>query len=314
MKLTSDQLRKIGKAINDQFVNLKSDGSEVNVTLFKFDNFRISSSSSSYTLRLIGINDTGISSWPSWIEAEVDVDTAITIPHKRTAELEFLLRKSYEDYSADESQPPEDSLISQLRIQVAVWRLSGEFMDSDSQRGLIGEIMAVSRATRVLGNDDAILGWDETSRDLVDITNGKEWGIESKSRSAISKTVRVSSAAQLVRDDPMLVLAVTEVKADKKSGRTLPEIAEEQLEAISDSVPSANTEEFRKKMDKIHQVFSMRDYFQSKWTVGETEFYEIQVGSTPDSFGKSLPNGVSISGYSLRLDVLSPSSLEDILD
>ena len=314
MKLTSDQLREIGKTINNQFVNLKSDGTEVNVTLFDTDKFRISSFSDHYTLKLIGIDDIGIKSWPSWIEAEVDVDTAITIPHKRTAELEFLLRKSYEDYSADKSQSPEDSLISQLRIQVKVWRMGGEFMDGDSQRGLIGEIMAVSRATSVLGNDDAIMGWDETSRDLVDITNGKEWGIESKSRSATSKTVRVSSSAQLVRGDPILVLAVTEVKADKKSGRTLPEIAEEQLETISDSVPSANTEEFRKKMDKIHQVFSMREYFQSKWTVGETEFYEIEIDSTPDSFGKSIPTGVSISGYSLRLDVLSPSSFEDILD
>ena len=83
---------------------------------------------------------------------------------------------------------------------------------------------------------------------------------------------------------------------------------------MEESVPSANVERFRDKIDKIHQVFGMEEYFTSRWTVGETEFYEIGVDSTPDSFGKSIPTGVSISGYSLRLDVLSPSSLEDILD
>ena len=176
MKLTSENLRMIGKAINDQFVNLKEDGLEVNVTLFKSDNFRISSSSESYTLRLVGIEDTGISSWPAWIEVESASDTTITIPHKRTAELEFLLRKTYEDYSSDPSQPQEDSLIAQLSTGPSLE--DGEIMDHDSQRGLIGEIMAVSRATSELGNDEAIIGWDETSNQLVDITNGEKWGIE----------------------------------------------------------------------------------------------------------------------------------------
>ena len=62
LKLTSEQLRKIGKAINDQFVNLKDDGAEVNVTLFKSDKLKISSISNNYTLRLVGVNETGISS------------------------------------------------------------------------------------------------------------------------------------------------------------------------------------------------------------------------------------------------------------
>ena len=314
MKLTSEHLRMIGKAINDQFNNLKEDGSEVNVTLFKSDNFRISSSSESYTLRLVGIEDTGISSWPAWIEAGSDSDTTITIPHKRTAELEFLLRKTYEDYSSDPSQPQEDSLIAQLRVQVQVWRMGGEIMDHDSQRGLIGEIMAVSRATSELGNDDAIIGWDETSNQLVDITNGEKWGIEAKSRAPTSESVRISSAAQLVRQDPLLVLAVTEVSADNEGGMTLPEIAEEQLAAISDAVPTANTEELKRKIDSFHRVFSMREYFLSRWEYGQTEFFEIEPSSVPDTFGSGIPTGISIPGYTLKLDLLTPSScLMDIL-
>ncbi len=314
LKLTSENLRMIGKAINDQFVNLKEDGSEVNVTLFKSDNFRISSTVDSYTLRLVGIEDTGISSWPAWIDAESERDTKITIPHKRTAELEFLLRKTYEDYISDPSQPQEDSLVAQLRVQVEVWSMSGEIMDQESQRGLIGEIMAVSRATAELGNDDAIIGWDETSNQLVDITNGEKWGIEAKSRAPTSESVRISSAAQLVREDPLLVLAVTEVSADNEGGMTLPEIAEEQLGAISDAVPTANTEELKRKIDSFHRVFSMRDYFQSRWEYGPTEFFEIESGSVPDSFGSGIPSGISISGYTLKLDIMTPSgSLTDIL-
>jgi hypothetical protein len=306
LKLTSEKLRMIGKTINEQFVNLKDDGSEVNVTLFKSDNLRISSTSENYTLRLVGIDDTGISSWPSWIDAETDADTSISIPHKRTAELEFLLRKSYEDYISDPSQNPEDSLITQLRIQVEVWRMGGEIMDQESQRGLIGEIMAVSRATRALVNDDAIVGWDETSRNLVDITHETEWGIEAKARSPLSESVRISSSMQLVRKDPILVLSVTEVSADNRDGMTIPEIAEEQMEEIRASVPTANTEDFRDKLDSFYRVFSMSQYFTSKWEYGETEFYEIESGSVPDLFGNGIPSGVSISGYTLNLEVLSP--------
>jgi len=314
LKLTSDNLRTIGKAINDQFVNLKEDGAEVNVTLFKSDNFRISSTSESYTLRLVGIKDTGISSWPSWIESESGSDTTITIPHKRTAELEFLLRKTYEDYCSDPSQVQEDSLMAQLQVQVHVWRMGSEIIDHDSQRGLIGEIIAVSRATIELGNDDAILGWDETSNQLVDITNKKKWAIEAKSRSPSSESVRISSSDQLVRQDPALVLAVTEVSANNDGGATLPEIAEQQLAAISDAVPTANTEELKRKIDSFHRVFSMREYFLSRWEYGPTEFFEIEPGSVPDTFGSGIPTGISIPGYTLKLDLLTPSSgLMDIL-
>ena len=315
MKLTSEQLRKIGKAINDQFVNLKDDGSEVNVTLFKSDSLKISSISENYTLRLVGIDETGISSWPSWIDADTDTDTSITIPHKRTAELEFLLRKAYEDYMADPSQIPEDSLITQLRVQVEVWRIGGEIMDHESQRGLIGEIMAVARSTSVLFNDDAIIGWDETSSKLVDITHEEKWGIEAKSRAPSSDSVQISSSDQLVRGDPILVLAVTEVSADNKDGMTLPEIAEEQLAEIGVSVPTANTEEFRRKIDSFHRVFSMSQYFTSRWDYGETEFFEIESESVPDKFGNSIPSGISISGYKMKLEILNPpNELKKILD
>ena len=315
MKLTSEQLRKIGKAINDQFVNLKDDGAEVNVTLFKSDKLKISSISNNYTLRLVGVNETGISSWPAWIDAATDTDTSITIPHKRTAELEFLLRKAFEDYMTDPSQIPEDSLITQLRIQVEVWRMGGEIMDHESQRGLIGEIMAVSRTTNILLNDEAIIGWDETSSKLVDITHKDEWGIEAKSKTPSSDSVKISSADQLVRGDPILVLAVTDVSADNKDGMTLPEIADEQLVEIAASVPTANTEEFRKKIDSFHRVFSMSQYFTSKWEYGETEFFEIESESVPDNFGNGIPSGISIPGYKMKLEILNSSKkLKEIIN
>lgn len=314
MKLTSEQLRKIGKAINDQFVNLKDDGTEVNITLFKSDNLKISSISDNYTLRLVGIDELGISSWPSWIDANTDTDTSITIPHKRTAELEFLLRKTYEDYMTDPSQILEDSLITQLRVQVHVWNMGGEIMDKDSQRGLIGELVAIAEATKQVGNDNAILGWDETSSALVDITHGKDWGIEAKSKSPSSNSVKVSSRDQLTRKDPLLALAVTDVSADKKNGKTLPEIAEDILDDLKQSQPTANVSELRKKIDAFHRVFSMKDYFVSKWDYGSTDFFEINVDSVPDKFGNSIPAGVTISNYKLDLGVLSnPKELKDII-
>ena len=314
MKLTGDKLKLIGESINKQFLNLKKDGTEVNVTLFKSNNFKISSSIDAYTMRLVGITETGINTWPAWIDVETTSDVCITIPHSRTAELEFLLRKSFEDFTSDPTQPPEDSLISQLQIQVHVWNMGGEIMDKDSQRGLIGEIVAIAEATKQVGNDNAILGWDETSSALVDITHGKDWGIEAKSKSPSSNSVKVSSRDQLTRKDPLLALAVTDVSADKKHGKTLPEIAEDILDDLKHSQPTANVSELRKKIDAFHRVFSMKDYFVSKWDYGSTDFFEINVDSVPDKFGNSIPAGVTISGYKLDLDVLSdPKKLKDII-
>lgn len=314
MSLPSNKLKMIGGAINKQFLNLETDGKEVNVTLFKSNKFKISSTSDAFVLKLIGITETGIKSWPSWISVEVTSDLCITIPTRRTAELEFLLRKTFEDYSSDPTQSPEDSLIAQLRIQVHVWNMGTEIMDSESQRGLIGEIAAVSEATKQLRNDDAIMGWDETSSAIVDISCTDNWSIEAKSKSPSSKFVKISSAEQLIRMDHPLALAVTDVRADKGNGDTLPEIAEKILDELQKTVPGTNITEFRKKIDTFHRVFSMKDYFYSKWKFGETEFFEIDVKSTPHEFGNSIPPGVTITGYKLNLEVLDkPMPLKDVL-
>jgi len=307
MTLTSENLKIIGGSINKQFFNLNKDGTEVNVTLFKSNNFKISSSIDSYTLRLVGITETGISSWPSWITIEITSDINITIPHERTAELEFLLRKSFEDYTLDQSQSPENSLIAELQIQVHVWNMGGEIMHKDSQRGLIGEIAAIAMATKQLKNDKAIIGWDETSSALVDITHGEEWSIEAKSKSHSSNSVKISSAEQLTRKNQILALSVTDVNADKKNGNTLPEIAEMILKELKDSQPTSNITEFRKKIDAFHRVFTMKDYFFSKWNYGITNFFEINIDSVPDKFGSNIPVGVTISGYTLDLDILPKS-------
>jgi len=315
LRLSGDQLKSIGESINKQFLNLKKDGTEVNVTLFKSNNFKISSTVDTYTLRLVNITETGINSWPAWIGVEITSDVCITIPHSRTAELEFLLRKSFEDYTSDTSQTPEDSLIAQLQIQVQVWNMGEEIMDSDSQRGLIGEIMAIVIATKQLGNDHAIVGWDETSSALVDITHGIEWGIEAKSKSPSSNSVKVSSDDQLTRKDPLLVLSVTDVSADNKNGKTLPEIARDTLDELKSAVPTANISLLREKIDQFHRVFSMEEYFFSKWNPGETDFIEIQTSSVPDRFGNEIPGGVTIPGYTLNLEVLpEPSELKEILN
>ena len=76
-KLTSEDLRKVGKIINNQFMNLKSEGKEVEVALFGSPNFVISSSSNQFRLRLIGLKDLGIKNWPSWVETSSGTDTTI---------------------------------------------------------------------------------------------------------------------------------------------------------------------------------------------------------------------------------------------
>jgi hypothetical protein len=308
-ELTSKELLEVGKAINNQFLNLKSKGKEEQVTLFGSPKFLIRSSSSKYHLRLVNLTDLGITSWPDWIDADINTtDTIISIPHNRTAHLEYLLRITWEDYSADLAQPFQKSFLAQLRAIVKVWEMGSELMDRDAQRGLIGEIQAVILCTEVLKNNDAIDSWDETSRERVDITH-KNWAVEAKSKAPQSKksksnTVKISSSEQLCRDKTPLILSVTDISSDKKGGMTLPEWANKRLDDLSKSVPHSNIDKFRKKMDKIHQIFKMKEYFESKWKIGTTEFFEIEVGSIPDSFGKDIPYGISIPGYTLNLKVL----------
>jgi hypothetical protein len=311
-RLTSDELRKVGKTINDQFLNLKSKGKEEHVTLFGTNNFLIRSSSNQFILRLVGITDLGISEWPDWIDVTDDgKDTQISIPHLRTAELEFLLRKTWEDYCLDLTQPFHNSFLAQLKTQVKVWRLGSEHLDRDAQRGLIGEIEAVILCTEALSNNDAIDSWDETSKDNVDITH-QDWAVEAKSKTPGSDTVKISSSIQLCPNQPLLLLSVTNISSDKKDGMTLPEWANKRLADLSVSVPTANIEKLRRKMDKIHQIFKMEEYFQSKWEVHDTKFFEIKPDSIPDVFGKNIPNGISIYGYTLDLKILNAEKIENI--
>jgi len=307
-KLTSKELRKVGQAINGQFLNLKSKAKEEQVSLFGTSKFMIRSSDTKFILRLVDITDLGIKYWPDWIDTDVGTDTTISIPHNRTAELEFLLRKTWEDYSVDVTQSFQKSFLAQLKTQVRVWRMGSEHMDTDAQRGLIGEIQAVILCTEALNNNDAIDSWDETSKDIVDITHA-DWAVEAKSKTPKSKMVKISSSVQLCRDKGLLVLSVTNISSDKTGGETLPEWANRRLTELAKSVPSIDTKKFRKKMDKIHQIFKMEEYFQSKWKIGDTEFFEIEDDSIPDKFGKNIPNGVSISGYRLDLKVLNPGKL-----
>ena len=112
----------------------------------------------------------------------------------------------------------------------------------------------------------------------------------------------------------MLALAVTDVSADKKDGVTLPEIAEDVLKDLEDVMPAANISELRKKIDAFHRIFSMKDYFFSKWSFDKTDFFEVNVDSVPDKFGNSIPAGVTISSYKLDLDILpDPKNFSDII-
>jgi len=121
--------------------------------------------------------------------------------------------------------------------------------------------------------------------------------------------VKISSLKQLCRDKTPLVLSVTDISSDKKGGMTLPEWAKKRLDDLSKSVPHSNIDKFRKKMDTIHQIFKLEGHFEGKWKIGKTEFFEIEVDSIPDSFGKNIPDGIYIPGYTLDLKVLNSEQL-----
>ena len=312
-ELTKEESAKIGKTINAQIAKLKPGKSPVAVRPFNQPDFTIETTSDSYVLTMTNFNKLNNIETPDWLKIESTSDTKITAPHSKTTDVVYMLRKSYEDYVADTSQPYTDSLTSQVKFFTKLWRGEGECLSTEQQQGLLGEMYAMAALYKVK-KDEAIEAWDETSRASVDFDHD-DWSLEAKSKSSGGGSIHVSSKQQLTHKGKKLILSVLDVGMDKKEGKLLPGIVESILdEMVSEGLTADELEGLKEKIEKNYPVFRYSMSFTSKWKVGDLVFFEIDEKSEPALFSKNLYSSINVSrGYELILTKMSASALGSLL-
>lgn len=313
MKLDAEQITKIGIAFNHQFSDLNGQNPPVPIVLFEQDNFLIQKHDGNHILYMMNYSELKDIEGPKWLKIKSGDDTQIIFPDSRLSEITFLLRKSFEDWIMDESQPYHDSVSAMLKAQVRVWREEGEPLRPEQQRGLLGEIYALVEIAKLKGAD-AINCWDETSTSSVDFVKEDAWGVEAKAKIPKSTSVKISSIQQLKHQGIPLVLSVLDV-SKSKSGFSLPQIIEGKIEDLrSAKIPEEKLELLRKLLDDHYQIYTSETSFTSKWSVGEIKFYKILKDSIPSVFSENIPNKIELfDGYTLIIDGLVADLLENLI-
>ncbi len=312
-KITREQHNLIIKEINTQFEKLKPGNSPSQVLLFSSKDFTVQTTKDDHILTLNNYSKLKNIEGPTWLTITSGTDTIISVPHARTAEIVFLLCKSYEDFFKDSSQPYFHSVSSQLKVQVKVWKGEGEPIGPEAQRGLLGEILTLVEIAKIKGQE-AIDSWDDTSRAAVDFTHNR-WSVEAKSKSSGSSNAKISSKEQLTHKGIPLILSVVDVNRDKKNGKTLPQIIDMKFNELRTIKISEDLiANLKDKIDATYRVFKYETNWFSKWKTGGICFYDISEGSDPAAFSKGLPATIDLpSGYSLNLTGLKKGKLSDLL-
>jgi len=306
MKLDAEQITKIGIAFNHQFSDLNEQNPPVPVVLFEQNDFLIKKYEDNHVLQMKNYSDLKDVEGPEWLKIHSNQDTQIIFPNTRLSEITFLLRKSFEDWILDESQPYSDSVASLLKAQVKVWRKEGEPLQPEQQRGLLGEFYTVVKLVEKYGMS-AICAWDETSTNAKDFSS-EDWQVEAKSKTPQALTVKISSKEQFLHQDIPLYLTVLDVSKNMDDGMTLPDIIEKQVQdLIKLGVEENEIEKIRISLDTYYQIFSQKSSFISKWSLGDFRCFSLPSDSVPCLFSASVPDEVTLPSYHLHISCLNES-------
>ena len=262
--LTSIQITKIGETVNLQFQNLVDGDPPAQVVLFGESDFKIQKTSDTHILIMDNYSNLKDIEGPQWLKITSSNNTSISAPHSKTAELVYLLWKSYEDSIKDPSQPYHNSVSSQLKALSKVWKGEGEPLGTEVQRGLLGEIYSLVEIAKLKKNE-AIESWDETCTNPVDFTHA-DWGVEAKAKTPASTNVKISSQEQLTHKGNPLILSVVDVSMDKE-GKSLPQLIQSQLVVLEGIIDNDKVQELRKMIDDNYLVFAYESSFSSKWKI-----------------------------------------------
>jgi len=303
----------IGLSINQQINNLRIESVEVNVALFRNDNFKISFHGENYNLRLVQFQVENLVELPVWIHSEITNDSVFSFPENRVAEMTFLLRKTFEMYYENDTLGVNDAFIQVLKKQSIIWKKNGELLSTDEQRGLIGEILSVVKISNIFDNQLIIDCWDETSRNRIDIDIENKLQIEIKSIGLDSNELTASSGTQFSVGEVPFLLSVAEV-IRTEDGQLLPELINSVMENISCQNRSLMIRKLRSKIESRYPSLNRNDYFSSKWVVGSVRLYQVTKESLPHLFAQSIPEGIRVNSFKFNPNDLPLIDSEQMLE
>jgi hypothetical protein len=226
-----------------------------------------------------------------------------------------LILETWRSYQIKSEKDYEFHLRDALRIISRRWRMEGEPLTKEEQKGLIGELCCVLDAYHVDGiGFEAIENWDPSGHELYDI-DSENWVIESKATNSEPETVSISYPEQLdFRIKKTLILAVTSIKKDSEKGKTLPEI----IEFLLDEKPLKESSH----VSKLELILSSRGFnkiyhkkYNSKWRIQGTRYLHIDSNSNvmPCQILEDIPATVRNIKYRLNTSNFTEEELESLI-
>jgi hypothetical protein len=324
MQLNIDEIKDAMNIINKQITKklLSKPNAKVKVALDAIDALWLVHENN--TITIIGpLTEEIQPKYPSWItfETESDKFRIIADANPYAPEIAFFITEVWKAVKADNSILLEHHIEKALTLIERRWKLTGEPIDRNNQRGLIGEVEAIMHTFDIKG-DKAVEGWDHTSHAVHDI-KGDGWAVEAKSIGESSDSVSISSLNQLKWNKSVdLVLSVTTVKSHK-DGDTLPEYIDNRVDILK----SKNADSASKLLLKLQAIGlneASRRRFSSTWKIpskDDTCFYCIEEDSPTNWWSNKevkpqMPEEILVGKYRLDLSskVFEATPLKDILD
>ena len=297
--LTSEIIREIGETIKLQLLNVKRVGNELQVALLSSPMIRLSWSPQQFYSLLIDYDEglPSLSRIPQWINVSNSGDRLrLEFPVLRLAELEYLLRKTIESHMGNPESDARNTLFASLNDALRVWSATGEPMTQQEQIGLIGELNAIRSMLNQFDPEKLIQGWDETSRRQIDIVFD-EIQIECKTVGQGGSFVESSSLDQFVTDRYPILLTITEVSTSTEL-QTLPEIVQSMLDEIGIMSTLNHSLSLTNKINSRYPLLlNHREYYHSKWQVGNFSLKIVNGDSTPASFPLTVPSDVQLNKF-----------------
>ena len=249
---------------------------------------------------------------PSWIEFLIDHnhDFSVSIPSETHAyECIGLLYETWR-LQQHSNQSVQHLLSESLRSLKRRWQQIGEPLDINSQMRLIGEIIPLVEAIKIVGRD-ALDAWDADGRALYDI-EAEDWIIEAKATRTDPERVWLSDPEQVNwRVHKPILLAVTRLNRDRTLGDVFPNLIEELISSTPDEIQS----ELRILLLTVGFTPELNARYTSKWIIHGTRYLPISEESPvlDCEIFHSKPNEIISIKYQLETHNMSEIGLDEFL-
>lgn len=311
MTIEGDELPKVARLFNTQLGHIRTSAQGPLVLVgLNDERYTVEFVSGRIAMHIRTDEPVEFEDHPEWIESHQlpDHHTLICDYSPYHTEVLYLLVDVWRRLRSSDHPDILAELKNALRLLKHRWDTQKEPIGVEKQKGYIGELEAI-RSLLDAKKGEAIRGWDHTSHAAHDIEAGA-WHIEAKAKSRSSTEVKVSFQKQLeYSDERDLYLSVTDISATMEEGAGLTLAA--YVDQLLNEFRSENIEGTEDLESKIACLGITEGLFKTRFSIGETVYYEVPEGSSPDLMARmETPEGTRFSNYKLDLGTLEP--IEDL--